>query len=153
MSSIKQEIIADIRKTKQSVKIAVAWLTDSDFIDELAQKIRKKEGFVVEIVVSGHQDNKETVLKAKIMALMDIGASVKTYGSANPQDGGFMHCKFYIIDDEFAKSGSYNWSKGAEKNVECLDEVALEPKQKLFRKLFGSGMDYVRLSKNSMPKK
>jgi phosphatidylserine/phosphatidylglycerophosphate/cardiolipin synthase-like enzyme len=147
MNSIKQEIIADIRKAKQSVKVAVAWLTDSDFVAALAQKITKKQDFIIEIVVSGHQDNKEIVLKTKMMALMELGAVVKTYGSANPQDGEFMHCKFYIIDDEFAKSGSYNWSKGAEKNVECLDEVALEPKQKLFRKLFGNGRVYAILKK------
>lgn len=147
MNSIKQEIISDIRKAKQSVKVAVAWLTDSDFIGELVKKITKKDDFIIEIVVSGHEDNKETALKAKMVALMELGATVKTYGSANPQDGNFLHCKFYIIDDEFAKSGSYNWSKGAERNEECLDEVALAPKQKQFKKLFGNGRVYAILPK------
>lgn len=147
MNSIKQEIIMDIRQAKRSIKVAVAWLTDIDFINILEQKIAKKQDLIVEIVVSNHKDNKEERLKTKMVSLMEMGAKVKIYGSSNPQEGEFMHCKFYIIDEEFAKSGSYNWSKSAEKNIECLDIVALEPKQKLFRKLIGNGTIYARMNK------
>ena len=54
-----------------------------------------------------------------------------------------MHCKFYIIDDEIAKSGSYNWSKAADNNIECLDKVELESKQKLFKRFYAVGYWFV----------
>ena len=142
MDNIKQEILTDIRKAKNSVKIAVAWLTDSDFITVLSQKITKNSTFVVEIVLSNHKDNREEILSQKMGALIELGAKIRVFGSFSPQEGNFMHCKFYIVDDEIAKSGSYNWSKAAVSNIECLDKVELESKQKLFKRLMGSSSIY-----------
>lgn len=144
MKSIKSEILSDIKKARYSIKIAVAWLTDIDFIDALSEKIIKDRRMDIRIVVSGHKDNKDFYLKTKLVDLNKMGVKVKTYGSSSPLDGGFMHCKFYIIDEDYSKSGSYNWSKGAEKNIECLDLVDVNDKKKLFLRLFGNGSDYVR---------
>jgi len=141
MNSIKQEILSDIRKARENIKIAVAWLTDIDFLNALNSKLKKKE-FSVEIVLSNHEDNKSEFIASKIIELIEQGAIIKTYGSSNPQYGDFLHCKFYIIDNSFAKSGSYNWSKGAEKNIECLDLVDVKSKQMLFRQVFGNGNLY-----------
>jgi phosphatidylserine/phosphatidylglycerophosphate/cardiolipin synthase-like enzyme len=53
-----------------------------------------------------------------------------------------MHCKFYIIDDLFSKSGSFNWSFNASNNAECLDEVELNPKLQQFAKLLNNSLDF-----------
>lgn len=146
MNNIKQEILTDIKRAVFSIQIATAWFTDEDFISTLIEKKSRTENLLIEIVLSNHKDNKEFNLKSKFSELIKIGAIIKTYGSNDPQLGGFMHAKFYIIDDSLAKSGSFNWSRGASRNIECLDIVDLKSKQQLFRKIYGNGVSYLKIN-------
>jgi len=142
MNSIKKEILSDIRNARESIKVAIAWLNDLDYIDILQHKVQMNPKVTIEIVLSNHIDNKDENLKKRIIDLMKAGIKIVTFGSESPQLGNFMHCKFYIIDDSFCKSGSFNWTKAAEKNIECLDIVDIQPKLLLFRRLISNGIIY-----------
>ncbi len=145
MLSLQNEVIYDIQKAKQHIQVAVAWLTDITLLDALINKISFRKDMKIEIIISNHSNNQEDYLKPKYLELINLGAKIKIYGSKTPEEGNFLHCKFYIIDDTFAKSGSFNWSKAARENIECLDEVDCNAKIKLFDKLFKRSNDYVRI--------
>ncbi len=141
--TIKAEISHDLLKAKKSIKIAVSWLTDHDLLDILLKTKQNDPSLVVEIVLSAHRDNRKEYVLNKFRELIRQGAKIRTWGSETTEEGNFMHCKFYIIDDEFAKSGSYNWSKNATTNAECLDKVELKPKIQQFSKLINNGATYL----------
>lgn len=143
MNNIKQEIITDINAAEKSIKIAVSWLSDFDLINTLLKSKQANENLKIEIIISDHNDNREQNVKEKLKELLKQGCEIYTWGSKNPQDGNFMHCKFYIIDDKFAKSGSYNWSYNAQRNAECLDEVEVSKKITFFKRLMDKRSTYL----------
>jgi phosphatidylserine/phosphatidylglycerophosphate/cardiolipin synthase-like enzyme len=55
MNTLQKEIITDIRSAKQSLKIAVSWLTDPLIIDELI--LQSTNGKDVKVIVSGDDWN------------------------------------------------------------------------------------------------
>ena len=141
MYNIKQEIIKDIHSASISIKIAVAWFTDESLIAELINVIRKKPNLNIEIILSNHKDNLKA--KSEQIKLAKAGAHFFTWGSSDSVQGQFMHCKFYIIDGTIAKSGSYNWTFSAASNAECLDQVDVEEKIRLFNQLKNSSKMYI----------
>src|SRR4051812_42048843 len=109
MNKIQTEIITDLRSAKKSIKVAVSWLTDILLIKELLAA--RDRGIDVKIVMSSNEFN---IIRFELFQkLIDKSAIVNKEGSDEPENGNFMHYKFYIIDDSFAKSGSYNWSINA----------------------------------------
>lgn len=124
MNNIQTEILTDIRSAKHSVKVAVSWLTDILLINELLAA--QQRGVDVKVIVSSNELN---IIRFELFQkLIDEGATVNKEGSEEPEQGNFMHYKFYIIDDRFAKSGSYNWSVNALTNREALDDVSVSKK-------------------------
>jgi phosphatidylserine/phosphatidylglycerophosphate/cardiolipin synthase-like enzyme len=138
MNNIQTEILNDIRNARQSVKVAVSWLTDILLINELL--LARRRGLEIKIVVSNNELN---IIRFELFQnLLAIGADVRKEGTENPENGDFMHYKFYIIDDKFAKSGSYNWSANAMTNREKLDPVPLEKSLKEFQACYLDGVNF-----------
>ncbi|MBK9328517.1 MAG: hypothetical protein IPM95_04210 [Sphingobacteriales bacterium] len=55
MNNIQTEISNDLRNAKQSIKVAVSWLTDTFLINELIDA--KKRGRDVKVIVSSNELN------------------------------------------------------------------------------------------------
>jgi phosphatidylserine/phosphatidylglycerophosphate/cardiolipin synthase-like enzyme len=80
--------------------------------------------------------------------LINAGAWVKKAGSKSPEQGNFMHCKFYIVDDTLAKAGSFNWTLNASSNRETLDEVPAEKKIREFESILEESVNFFDDIKN-----
>lgn len=137
-NSIQSEILSDIKSAKKSIKVAVSWLTDSELISALVDKL--EEGVKVQVLVSAHELN---IIRFELFQKIQLlGGEVQKWGSKETHEGKFMHCKFYIIDDNIAKSGSYNWSINAKSNAETLDSVDVLKKIKEFSRYFSDSVDF-----------
>lgn len=112
-NTIQSEILSDLRQAKKSIKIAVSWFTDPILLDELIQKAKSK----IEVQVILSADKWNIIEFEKIKEIQRFGGIVNKKGAEDvinaTFDNRFMHCKFYIIDNNFAKGGSYNFSKNA----------------------------------------
>lgn len=140
MNNIQTEILGDIRSARLSIKVAVSWLTDSLLIHELLEA--RQKGIDVKIIMSSNELN---IIRFELFQkLIDLGATVNKEGSEQPEQGGFMHYKFYIIDDKIAKSGSYNWSVNALTNREALDDVSVAKKLNEFNMCFKASVNFFR---------
>ena len=138
MNNIQTEIISDFKSAKQSIKVAVSWLTDRLLINELI--LARQNGITVKIIVSSNELN---IIRFELFQkLIDLGAIVNKEGSEEPEQGNFMHFKFYIIDDIFAKSGSYNFSANAVTNREAMDEVSVIKKINEFNECFKDSVNF-----------
>jgi phosphatidylserine/phosphatidylglycerophosphate/cardiolipin synthase-like enzyme len=138
MNNIQTEILSDIRSATRSIKVAVSWLTDNLLINELLSA--RQRGVDVTIIVSCNELN---IIRFELFQkLIDKGAKVNKEGSEEPEQGGFMHYKFYIIDDRIAKSGSYNWSVNALTNREALDDVSVSKKLNEFNECIKDSVNF-----------
>lgn len=138
MNNIQTEIISDIRSARVSIKVAVSWLTDTLLINELLAA--KQRGVDVKIIVSSNELN---IIRFELFQkLISNGALVNKEGNEEPEQGRFMHYKFYVIDDAVAKSGSYNWSINALTNREALDEVSVTKKLREFDQCLKDSVDF-----------
>ena len=138
MNNIQTEILSDIRSARKSINVAVSWLTDSLLIKELL--VASQRGVDVKISISS---NKISILRFELfLKLIENGAIVNKEGSEEPEQGGFMHYKFYIIDDSLAKSGSYNWSVKASTNREALDVVSVVKKINEFNECYKKSVNF-----------
>lgn len=138
MNNIQTEIANDLRNAKRSIKVAVSWLTDIHLITELINA--QKKGINVVIIVSSNELN--IIRFEYFQKLIDLGAIVNKEGSEDAEQGDFMHYKFYIIDDEFAKSGSYNMSMNATTNRETIDEVPVSKKLFQFNECLKNSVNF-----------
>ncbi len=136
MNNYQEEILNDLQNAKKSIKVAVSWLTDSVLLNALINA--RYRNIEVNVVLSSNEFN--IIRYEKIQKLIQLGANVRKWGNEDPEVGQFMHYKFYIIDDEFAKSGSYNWSINAITNKEKLDKVDLSKSIKEFNECFNEGV-------------
>jgi flagellar biosynthesis GTPase FlhF len=111
--SIQSEILSDFEHAKKSIKIAVSWFTDDVLLDVLIRRAKSK--IDIQVILSADEWN--VIEYEKVQEIQKYGGIVHKIGakdvdSATP-DNLFMHAKFYIIDGNLAKSGSYNFSKNA----------------------------------------
>lgn len=137
-NTIQSEILSDLRQAKKSIQVAVSWLTDPVLITELIEK--RKQGVEVKILLSANELN---IIRFELFKkIQELGGSVQKWGNEETTQGGFMHYKFYIIDDYLAKSGSYNWSVNATSNAEALDQVAVGKKIAEFNELYPVSVDF-----------
>ena len=140
MNNIQTEISNDLRNAKQSIKVAVSWLTDTFLINELIDA--RKRGIEVKVIVSSNELN---IIRFELFQkLISIGGVVNKKGSEEPEKGDFMHYKFYIIDNIIAKSGSYNWSFNAITNDETLDPVSVSKKLSEFNDCFSKSFNFFK---------
>src|SRR5688500_1857325 len=102
---IRSEIIANLSNSTNSVKAAIAWLTDTHIINTL-HKLSSRN-ISIEIIINDDDINRTRghVLRK----LEQTGARIYYHG----EEHGLMHHKFCIIDDRTLIMGSYNWTYAA----------------------------------------
>lgn len=144
---IKSEILRQLKKAEQSIKVVVAWLTDEDIIRVLSQQ--QENGITVQIVICDSKENFKKNHQFKNLLRYGGGLGV----SQEP----FMHHKFCLIDDKVILNGSYNWSYPAQRNNENLmvlrpdaaireDKLVLLQFQAEFGKLYKNASPIVNLN-------
>jgi len=106
---IRSQIVAEIKKAKFLIWIAVAWITDGDLLREVYK--RKGEGVNVQIVTIDDEINQK--FKTKIQDHFESYLKKPEGKYAN-----IMHHKFCVIDLKTVIHGSYNWTIKAQYNNE-----------------------------------
>ncbi len=107
---IRNEIIGNLKKANNEIKVAVAWLIDEDIIRVLTQQAEK--GLRVQVVISEAKENFKTTSKFK--EFIRVGGKLYI---ASPK---FLHHKFCIIDSNVIINGSYNWTYNAQSSDENI---------------------------------
>jgi len=115
-TNIKQEIINNIKKANNEIKVAVAWLTDEDILRVLKQK--SESGINVQIVISNAKENFKYTSKFKDF--------IRNQGKLYIATQKFMHNKFCIIDDKIIINGSYNWTYYACSSEENILVISID---------------------------
>jgi len=111
---IEKKLIELINNSNNSIKIAMAWFTNNDIKDCL---IRKKESNPIIEIIIVVDDNyiNDKYFSNYESRFNDIGIQVKKKSSNR-----FLHNKFMIIDEFLTITGSYNYSKKANSNLENI---------------------------------
>lgn len=105
---LKKHIIDNIKKSKLTIDIAVAWLSDVEICRELVDA--NKRNIQIRILTIDCESNRRAL--NSLEKIVDV-----CYIKSN---GNFMHNKFSIFDSEIIISGSYNWSYNAIGNDENI---------------------------------
>lgn len=108
--NIQSIIIDELSTSQKSIKIAIAWFTDDDIFELLCSKAN--EGIAIELLVMNDRINKNSNIDYD--KLNQLGSKVWLIENANSRRS-IMHNKFCIIDHSTIISGSYNWTKQAQK--------------------------------------
>lgn len=109
---IRKHIQVELRKAKNYVFVAVAWLTDDVLFGELVNL--SKKAIQVQLLLNDDEINNNSGLDYSI--LFRNGGMVFFINSGEI----LMHNKFCIIDKSTILNGSYNWTRKASSNLENL---------------------------------
>jgi len=116
--NIKEVIAKKLVAATKSIHTAVAWVTDSELINILEQKLQ--QGLSINLLLVKDQINEYQ--KDRIDGLKKEGAAV--YWLSEAEEDRLMHHKFCVIDKFIVLMGSYNWSKkAATKNYEDMTVI------------------------------
>lgn len=111
--NLQDIIFEQLNQTKQSLKIAMAWL-NFDIYKSTFENLLER-GVNIQIVLDNNKYHQKYL--DIIQYLNQKGATIKLINC-----GGTMHHKFCIIDEHICMSGSFNWTIKANKNnVENLN--------------------------------
>ena len=102
---IDYQIVQELMKAKESVKICVAWISWPKYAPIFDQITSK--GICVEVIYNDdHLNVKNFQAPLHSTTLYPVKARA----------GALMHNKFCIIDDSRILTGSFNWSKNARRH-------------------------------------
>lgn len=104
-TNIEQVLLSNIKNAKTTIKVAVAWFSNSKLFDLLLDK--QKSGIQVQLIMSDDIRN-VTNHRMNLEDLARLGGLIRVSQTK------FMHHKFCIIDDRILITGSYNWTQKAE---------------------------------------
>jgi len=117
--NIQAEIISQIRKSNESLKIAVTWFTNHEIFNAIIEKLQLPNYQVEVIVLNDSVNNK--IEGVEFQKIVDLNG--KFYYS-NVEN--MVHHKFCIFDNKIVMTGSYNWTYYAEnrnwENVVTIDD-------------------------------
>lgn len=113
--SAKQKLIQIIENSKKTVDIAIFTVTDKDIISHLC--FATKRGVKVRLITDKKQTNSIKYQKDCIQKLIMNEIPVKINSHS-----GFMHLKLIISDNTTVATGSYNYTKAADRSN---DEVVV----------------------------
>ena len=134
--SCKQRIISTLREANTILNICVITISD-DFIKD-AIKAAFDRGVAVRIITDNCKVSNEG---SDIEELSLYGIPLRLDESEN-----HMHHKFMVADDEITITGSYNWTRSAERyNQENIvwvkDQMFAKPFNQEFEKLWDASTD------------
>ena len=116
--NIQTHIKKELESSINSIKIAVAWFTDSELFNLLCLKAR--EGISIELLLMNDDINNNSGIIYK--DLQTSGGKVWMVGNNGANDT-LMHNKFCIIDNKIVINGSYNWTNKAQRNHESITVI------------------------------
>lgn len=111
---IEKKIIEMISRSNFSIKIAMAWFTNSDIKECLIRVKKSNPNIEIIIVVDDNEINKKYFLNSK-STFESVGIKIKEKVTDR-----FLHNKFMVIDGMITITGSYNYSKKANSNLENI---------------------------------
>lgn len=137
--NIQDVITSELSKAKQSIRIAVPWINNSNIFDILKEKC----SIIQTQILFENDDNNLT-------GGLDFQSYIDKGGSLFFNEGEMlMHNKFCIIDDKTLISGSYNWTYGAEfKNYENIIVIKNSEIIESFSKEFNKLVDKATVCEN-----
>lgn len=112
---IKKILLDNIDSAKKSIFIAMAWFTDNEIKDCLIEKKKQIPRLIIEIVVDPNEINEKHFLDYK-QKFEQAGITIK-----KKEVRKFLHHKFMLIDGIITITGSYNYSKKAQMNLELIE--------------------------------
>lgn len=114
IKGIEKKIIEFIDSTEKSLHIAMAWFTNKDIKESLIILKKKNPNIIIEVVVDENYINDKYFSNT----LHDFNSSgIKIHKNLT---GRFLHNKYMIIDQKTTITGSYNYSKKANWNLENI---------------------------------
>jgi phosphatidylserine/phosphatidylglycerophosphate/cardiolipin synthase-like enzyme len=115
--NIQYQIKIELRKTKSSVLIAVAWFTDKELFKLICQLAN--QGMNVQLILMNDDINNQCGIE--FSQLQNAGGKVWKIGNTN--NDTLMHNKFCVIDEQIVINGSYNWTNKAKQNHESITVI------------------------------
>jgi len=139
--NLKNEVIKELNKAEESIKIAMAWIDLSAYEKILAEKSLK--GIKIEILLDENDSNQKQKVLIDSLIIKKVSINfVKKHNTINT-----MHHKFCIIDDRVILAGSFNWTNNAFYNFENL--IVIE-NDEIISKMFLSEFYEILLYSNYM---
>ncbi|POY40619.1 hypothetical protein C3L50_03745 [Flavobacterium alvei] len=123
-NNIKPKIREELKKSRTSVYLAVAWLTDDELFSDLIQLSNK--GIGIKIILNDDEINRKSGLN--FSQLYQNGGLIYFVDSLI----NLMHNKFCIIDEKVTINGSFNWTRKASNNLENITVIRDEIISKQF---------------------
>ena len=117
--NIQAVLLENLQTAKKSLYTAVAWITDRDIIRLLTEKAAN--GVRVEIMITDDEINRQI----DFSSLQEAGG--KLWRVATQENGQDMHHKFCVMDSHTVITGSYNWSRKAQRNFENITITDEDP--------------------------
>lgn len=130
LKGIEKKLIEYISSTEKSIYIAMAWFTNNDIKNSLINLKKKNPKIIIEIVVDDNYINDNYFSNTK-SDFDSVGIRVK-----KNLTGIFLHNKFLIIDNQTTITGSYNYSKKANWNLENIIVVNSDNLSNYYFRLF-----------------
>lgn len=130
-NDIQKQILDELDAAQVSIKVVMAWFTNQTLADKLIEKYN--EGLDVSVLYFRDGVNKQHGV--------DLG-EIPTKGIRS-DNGGIMHNKFCVIDNQVVITGSYNWSENAEFRND--ENITIQRDSKSASKY---SVEYRRLEKN-----
>lgn len=115
---IHKQIEIRLQESQTSIRIAVAWFTDTKLFNILCEKA--KEGIQVELLMANHEINLDSNINYR--ELINNGGQLFWIGKDTAY-APLMHNKFCIIDNTILIFGSYNWTQKAKSNHESITVI------------------------------
>ena len=120
---IQQVITRHLETAQDEILAAVAWFTDREIFDVLCQQAQA--GVRVSIAVLGDDIN-QAPGALNFRRLRNLGGKVAFLPPGSDGEP-MMHHKFCVLDGHTVITGSYNWSKKAQRNDENITVATDDP--------------------------
>lgn len=112
-NNIQLNILIELNKANRQILLAVAWLTDETLFNKLCQKA--DDLVDVQIIIVNDEINRNSGIDYE--KLIKLGGKVFWQENLNTS---LMHHKFCVIDSANVITGSYNWTRKANSNIENI---------------------------------
>ena len=127
---IEKKLIEFISSAESSVRIAMAWFTNRDIKESLIELKKSNPKIIIEIVVDKNYVNDKYFSNTQA-DFEEIGIIIKQNLTRK-----FLHHKFLIIDERIVITGSFNFSKKANSNLENIIVTKSKDLSDYFYRLF-----------------
>ena len=115
---IYPNLIEYLKRAQSEIRICMAWLNDRDIFNLVLEALDR--GIDIDINVNYNPSSNENNSTVELSKYIEKGGKISFITEKSADMLRIMHNKFCIIDKELVLTGSYNWSKSAQKNHENM---------------------------------